>query len=65
MISSGVEGILLAAPRTVNIQEVYPFLNQLHKACVNQDTKKIMSIIKKLVPEYCGTDSEIYKLNKT
>jgi O-antigen biosynthesis protein WbqV len=45
-------GILLAAPRPGNLDDLLPALADLREACRDNDTARVMSILQKLIPEY-------------
>jgi len=45
-------GILLAAPRPGNLDDLMPALVDIRDACRDNDTQRILSIIQKLIPEY-------------
>lgn len=45
-------GILLAAPRPGNLEELTPALEELAEACREDDAGRIQAVIQKLVPEY-------------
>ena len=45
-------GILLAAPRPGNLNDLRPALDDLAQACRDEDARRIRSIIKGLIPEY-------------
>ncbi|HIM25542.1 MAG TPA: polysaccharide biosynthesis protein, partial [Rhodospirillales bacterium] len=45
-------GILLAAPRPGNLNDLKPALDDLAQACQDEDARRIRSIIKGLIPEY-------------
>jgi FlaA1/EpsC-like NDP-sugar epimerase len=45
-------GILLAAPRPGNLNDLKPALDDLAQACRDEDARRIRSIIKGLIPEY-------------
>ena len=45
-------GILLAAPRPGNLDDLVPALADLLDACRDNDTARVLSILHKLIPEY-------------
>ncbi|CAI3947864.1 polysaccharide biosynthesis protein [Commensalibacter communis] len=45
-------GLMMATPRTVNLQEVNDLINQIAEACQREDIDKAISIVKQLVPEF-------------
>ncbi|NQV84229.1 MAG: polysaccharide biosynthesis protein [Rhodospirillales bacterium] len=45
-------GILLAAPRPGSLDDLLPALADLHEACRDNDTARLISILQKLIPEY-------------
>ena len=59
LISTQSEGILLAAPRMVDLKEIKKGIAALGEACINEDETKIMSIIKKFIPEFSGRTAAI------
>lgn len=45
-------GLLLAAPRAGNLDDLRPALEELAEACRDDDTETIRTVIRRLVPEY-------------
>ena len=45
-------GILLAAPRPGNLDDLMPALADIRDACRDNDTQRILNIFQKLIPEY-------------
>ncbi len=45
-------GLLLAAPRTGNLDDLRPALEELASACRDDDAERILAVIRRLVPEY-------------
>jgi O-antigen biosynthesis protein WbqV len=45
-------GLLLAAPRAGNLEELRPALEELAQACRDDDAETILAVIQRLVPEY-------------
>ena len=45
-------GLLLAAPRAGNLDDLRPALEELAQACRNDDAEAILAVIQRLVPEY-------------
>ncbi|CAI3935825.1 6-dehydratase FlaA1 and capsular polysaccharide biosynthesis protein EpsC (FlaA1) (PDB:2GN4) [Commensalibacter communis] len=45
-------GLMMATPRTVNLQEVNDLINQIAEACQHEDIDKAISIVQQLVPEF-------------
>ncbi|CAI3923125.1 6-dehydratase FlaA1 and capsular polysaccharide biosynthesis protein EpsC (FlaA1) (PDB:2GN4) [Commensalibacter communis] len=45
-------GLMMATPRTVNLQEVNDLINQIAEACQREDIDKAISIVQQLVPEF-------------
>ncbi|MDA1089157.1 MAG: nucleoside-diphosphate sugar epimerase/dehydratase [Proteobacteria bacterium] len=45
-------GLLLAAPRAGNLDDLRPALKELAEACRNDDLEAIFAVIQRLVPEY-------------
>ncbi|CAI3947023.1 6-dehydratase FlaA1 and capsular polysaccharide biosynthesis protein EpsC (FlaA1) (PDB:2GN4) [Commensalibacter communis] len=45
-------GLMMATPRTVDLQEVNDLINQIAEACQREDIDKAISIVQRLVPEF-------------
>ena len=45
-------GILLAAPRPGNMDDLLPALSDMHDACAENDTARALNILQKLIPEF-------------
>ncbi|CAI3946912.1 6-dehydratase FlaA1 and capsular polysaccharide biosynthesis protein EpsC (FlaA1) (PDB:2GN4) [Commensalibacter communis] len=45
-------GLMMATPRTVDLQEVNDLINQIAEACQREDIDKAISIVQQLVPEF-------------
>ena len=55
-------GILLAAPRPGNLDDLMPALSDLQEACKANNPARLISILQKLIPEYhfdAGPDSSV------
>ncbi|MEX2450551.1 MAG: nucleoside-diphosphate sugar epimerase/dehydratase [Rhodospirillales bacterium] len=48
------EGILLAAPRAVGLNEIRNIVTELADSCRNDDTPRLRTLIRQIVPEYQG-----------
>ncbi|MDI2113550.1 polysaccharide biosynthesis protein [Commensalibacter nepenthis] len=45
-------GLMMATPRTVNLQQVNDLIDQIAEACHREDVDKAISIVQQLVPEF-------------
>ncbi len=56
-IPTRADGILLAAPRLIDLQQLEPALDRLVAAARRRDVKTMLDVIRFLVPEFTGGDS--------
>jgi O-antigen biosynthesis protein WbqV len=51
-VATECPGVLLAAPRAGNLDDLSPALDDLARACREDEEERVIAIIQKLVPEY-------------
>ncbi len=52
LVETSQSGIMLAAPRVVDLEEIIFQINKIHETIITNDKKSLMKIIHNLVPEY-------------
>jgi len=58
LVSTASEGILLAAPRTADIDAMVKAVSDLGEACANMKLDAALSIVRQFVPEYRQLENE-------
>ncbi len=54
LVPTRYDGILLAAPRTVDFSEITQVMTDISAACQADDTAQLQTLIRRVVPEYLG-----------
>ena len=60
LVATAVDGILLAAPRSIEIDAVRKAIAELSTACAAADVEGVLGIIRRFVPEYKETDTDVH-----
>ena len=55
-VQTKADGILLAAPRVIDLSQLKPALDRLIDAAVSRDTQAVYRVMRTLVPEFEGAD---------